>query len=448
MSTHSPSFFKILIHKNKFKEVLMIPKGFVRRYWNRISSNPIVLKLPNNVEEKVHWIQEKEKDEVWLEKGWERVVKLCNLQYGFLVTFDLKEKSTFEIKVYDQSALQLHYHSHFGVHNDDDQREPNTKTTDITQVAQILYGSTQRAHHINYRIHMRSGLYLYRFCTDLSPKLEEPSRVYKEEISSPPGSSKSMAKVRRNNMKYDGGRNALERAEAMCSNLKNPSFVLDMKPSYIYGNVVFIPSLFSRKYLDGLNGSGTIWVSEDEEKKWDIHCSFYNEGKRRKTAITGGWRKFRVDNELQVGTRKRDMSEVRRNNNIQNAQRKKALEKAKAISSKLENPFFFRDMHPSYIKNNLVIPNLFSREHLNELNGSGTIWVSDEDEEKKWPIKYNFDDSRRRSYINGGWNVFCKKYELKVESEESPNRQINNQFEIRVTKQRLRSSTFVVRATS
>ncbi|MED6175472.1 hypothetical protein PIB30_078703, partial [Stylosanthes scabra] len=211
----------------------MIPKSFVRKYWRMISSNPIVLKLPiNNVEEKVHWSQRKKKDQVWLEKGWERVVKLCNLQYEFLLTFDLKESSTFEIKVYDKSALQINYPSHSVFHH----------------------------HHQE--------------------------------------NSKSMAKV----MKYDNGRKALERAEAMCSNLKNPFFVRDMKPSYVTGNLLFIPCLFARKYLKGLKGSGKIWVSDNEEgKKWNINYSLCNDRKGRRSAITGGWTKFREDNELQVG---------------------------------------------------------------------------------------------------------------------------------------------------
>ena len=86
----------------------MFPKSFVREYWKRIS-NPIVLKLPNGVEQKVHWT--KRDDNIWLGKGWEKVVELCCLKYEYLLMFDYKGGSCFEVKVHDKSTSQIKYSS-------------------------------------------------------------------------------------------------------------------------------------------------------------------------------------------------------------------------------------------------------------------------------------------------------------------------------------------------
>ncbi|RYQ86742.1 hypothetical protein Ahy_B10g106377 [Arachis hypogaea] len=245
MHSSSPGFFKILVH-NKFKKELMIPKSFVRKYWEGIS-NPIILKLPNNREEEVYWSQRK-KNEIWLQNGWDEVVKLCHLEYEFLLTFEYKERSCFELKVYDKSASQINYHSDCGVHennhdyivvDDHVQREPKAKKR------------TNKA-----------------------------------------GIRKSML----NNV-----REKIEMAEALSTKLKNPSFFLVLKPSYVHGNanLVHIPSSFSRQYLNGLKGSGTIWVSDDEDSNWSINYNFSNI--RKRTTIHGGWNKFCKENKLQVG---------------------------------------------------------------------------------------------------------------------------------------------------
>ncbi|RYR32306.1 hypothetical protein Ahy_A10g046898 [Arachis hypogaea] len=223
----------------------MIPKSFVRKYWERIS-NPIILKLPNNREQEVYWSQRKN-DEVWLENNWEKVVKLCHLEYEFLLTFEYKETSScFELKVYDKSASQINYHSDCGVHEtnhdyivvDDIQKEPKRKRTN------------------------KAGI------------------------------RKSML----NNV-----REKIEMAEALSTKLKNPSFFLVLKPSYVHGNanLLHIPSSFSRQYLNGLKGSGTIWASDNEDSNWSIKYSFSNI--RKRTTIHGGWNKFCKENKLQVG---------------------------------------------------------------------------------------------------------------------------------------------------
>ncbi|XLU76457.1 hypothetical protein S245_035510, partial [Arachis hypogaea] len=114
------------------------------------------------------------------------------------------------------------------------------------------------------------------------------------------GTSKSILKKVRRNMKCDDNRSkALERAEAISSKLKNPSFVRDLKRSYVDYGIMQIPCSFSEQYLYRLKGSGTIWVSDNEDIKWSIKYS-YSDSQNR-TSIYGDWHKFRKENELEVG---------------------------------------------------------------------------------------------------------------------------------------------------
>ncbi|XLR02107.1 hypothetical protein S83_068305, partial [Arachis hypogaea] len=69
---------------------LKISKVFVKEYWRGVS-NSIVLKLQNNVEQRVHWIQKNE-DKVWLEQGWKQIVEDFGLKHSQFLTFDYKRR--------------------------------------------------------------------------------------------------------------------------------------------------------------------------------------------------------------------------------------------------------------------------------------------------------------------------------------------------------------------
>ncbi|XLR05829.1 hypothetical protein HN51_060714 [Arachis hypogaea] len=103
MPLHERGFFKVLVQS--FKHELKIPKPFVKEYWRGVS-NPIVLKLPNTLKQRVYWIRKNE-DEIWLEEGWEQVVKDFGLEYSQFLTFDYKGWSCFEVKIYPKNDSEI-----------------------------------------------------------------------------------------------------------------------------------------------------------------------------------------------------------------------------------------------------------------------------------------------------------------------------------------------------
>jgi hypothetical protein len=60
------------------------------------------------------------------------------------------------------------------------------------------------------------------------------------------------------------------------------------------------------------------------------------------------------------------------------------------------------------------IPKKFSREHLNNFNGSSTLRVG-----KDFPMKVNisFNDKNEKSMIVGRWTRFRKNYNLQVDDD-------------------------------
>ncbi|MED6175470.1 hypothetical protein PIB30_078701 [Stylosanthes scabra] len=119
-------FFQILVH-SKFHQKLMVPKCFSNEYWKKMS-NPIKLELPDGVEKKVNW--SKRGETIWLEQGWEKVVELCGLCYEWLLTFDYKGRSCFEVKVYDNTALRVAYYNIHENNNNNNKDGEETVTDD------------------------------------------------------------------------------------------------------------------------------------------------------------------------------------------------------------------------------------------------------------------------------------------------------------------------------
>ncbi|KAJ4966218.1 hypothetical protein NE237_018067 [Protea cynaroides] len=77
---------------------------------------------------------------------------------------------------------------------------------------------------------------------------------------------------------------------------KNPSVVIIMKPSYVYkGMVLNFPKRFLEKYLN--YGNHNVKLSISDGRTWIARCYL----RHRKATLTGGWRKFVLDNKLEEG---------------------------------------------------------------------------------------------------------------------------------------------------
>jgi hypothetical protein len=82
-----------------------VPKKYVEKYWKGIS-NPIFLRFPNGVEQKVFWKEESNGD-VCFEKNWENFAK--PLKYGSLLTFKHIGGPYFKVKIFGFNAVEINY---------------------------------------------------------------------------------------------------------------------------------------------------------------------------------------------------------------------------------------------------------------------------------------------------------------------------------------------------
>ncbi|XP_037493980.1 B3 domain-containing transcription factor VRN1 isoform X2 [Jatropha curcas] len=99
-------FFKI-VHDNAIREgKLGIPKKFIRKYGNDLTS-PAILKVPCGAVWKVELL--KGDDEVWFEKGWGEFAKYYSLEYGYLLVFQYMGQSNFQVVILDKSAVEIQY---------------------------------------------------------------------------------------------------------------------------------------------------------------------------------------------------------------------------------------------------------------------------------------------------------------------------------------------------
>ncbi|XP_027364811.1 B3 domain-containing transcription factor VRN1-like [Abrus precatorius] len=87
-----------------------------------------------------------------------------------------------------------------------------------------------------------------------------------------------------------------------------------------------------------------------------------------------------------------------------------AWERANAFHS--ENPFFIREMHPSYVqKYFLVIPGHFIKSSQPEGDDSVTLCVS---EERSWGVKFKTNRNNEQVMFTTGWMNFVKDNNLKI----------------------------------
>jgi len=76
----------------------------VEKFWKGIS-NPIFLKLPNGVQQKIFWVENN--GDIWFQKNWENFAK--SLKYGNLLTFKYIGGSYFKVKIFGVNALEIDY---------------------------------------------------------------------------------------------------------------------------------------------------------------------------------------------------------------------------------------------------------------------------------------------------------------------------------------------------
>ncbi|CAI8612446.1 unnamed protein product [Vicia faba] len=252
-------FFKIIVSESLDQGKLMIPIKFVKKYGECLPTS-ICLKTPNGADWKINL--EKNDCKIWFEKGWKEFAEYHSLSHGHLLLFKYGKTCYFEVRIFDNSGLEIKYpFKRVEVNNEED-----------------CGASQKRKAYSSFEIGSTSCVKVVK-----SQKVEAVCHTHKKR------------KGRQVNT-------TLERAKEFKT--CNPSFVIFMGASYVKSRFVLsVPTMFGKTHFDMDKKKGCIYFEvSNNETVWPAKYSMrmFNNG-RMKFEITGGWMKFSKDNNLKVG---------------------------------------------------------------------------------------------------------------------------------------------------
>ncbi|XP_038996809.1 B3 domain-containing transcription factor VRN1-like [Hibiscus syriacus] len=112
--SNSPCFFKLILQDTIQSGKLGIPKNFVKKHGNEISS-PALLRVPSGEVWKVELT--KSDGKIWLENGWPQFSNHYTLDFGYLLVFRYDGNINFHVVIFDTSATEIQY-PHTGNNNE------------------------------------------------------------------------------------------------------------------------------------------------------------------------------------------------------------------------------------------------------------------------------------------------------------------------------------------
>ncbi|XP_045820321.1 B3 domain-containing transcription factor VRN1-like isoform X2 [Trifolium pratense] len=290
----SQCFFKVILDTTLENKELMIPRSFVKKYGKELS-NPVTLMLPNGDKWKINWIKRDDHD-VWFQNGWEKFAQHYSMSFGHFLVFKFEKESQFQVMIFDKSALEIDYLSKglSSRDNDDDQRnnqhhdedaekKDNDNNNNYIEISddenEMLRSSSPQPHK---RMKINDG-------SSQRKELKKEKINLVQEVKAKNRSTNNEAMTRNEALKDTTRR-------AMDLHFDNPSFIRPLHQSYLQN--LFIPTWFSKQYLNGKKGIATIVIGE-EDKTWDLKFKFNDVSNR--TMLHGGWGSIVEEYDLKVG---------------------------------------------------------------------------------------------------------------------------------------------------
>ncbi|KAK7310191.1 hypothetical protein RJT34_07530 [Clitoria ternatea] len=225
-------FVKIIWKRSLEHERLTIPRKFIRKYGADLP-NPVFLMPADGREWKVFW--SKNDDDVCFENGWKEFATYYSLSYGYLISFEYQKSPYIKVHIVDKSCLEIDY----------------------------PLNDTQGEYHTH-----TNGDF------DKQPIKDETCDATKSlRVEQLPSTS------------------ALDGTITSTTEPQNPSFRIVLRPSYVNGRSLNIPSKFAKKYLKRQQTDVQLQVMDG--RTWTVT---YYLGK-----FYTGWGHFRSSNNLQVG---------------------------------------------------------------------------------------------------------------------------------------------------
>ncbi|KAK8653763.1 hypothetical protein V6N13_127747 [Hibiscus sabdariffa] len=374
-------FFKIVLESTIRNKKLGIPKKFLRKYGNELTSS-VLLTVPSG--DTWHVELTNSDGAVWLQNGWQEFSEFYSLKMGHFLVFKYEGNGKFLVLIFDTSASEIKY--------------PCKETR--KKIPGASYSKPWKKPETSKKDKNKKE------CEDLSSDEEDlQSEVSGDELAF--GASELYAK-------------ALLRASAFKS--ENPFFIVTMQPSYIEvrrncGPKMCIPKDFTLKFLTEKTGDLTLCNSDG--KIWYARYHRYITGHKYTRAIINiGWKPFMQDNNLKAGDvcvfELISQTEIKLNVIIYRARQdasgsspldggnvgssapesteskhhsskrsmtcnEKAIAMQRASNFKSKNPFFKVVMQHTYltIRNSLNVPYKFVKSYLDKEKNEAVLQVAD-----------------------------------------------------------------------
>ncbi|XP_068461785.1 B3 domain-containing transcription factor VRN1-like [Phaseolus vulgaris] len=423
-------FCKIILRPNLAHGILNLPKMFTRKHGDGMS-NPVFLRSPDGTEWKIYWVRSD--GEIWFQNGWKEFATYYSLDHGHLLFFEYQGTTHFQVHIFDNSALEIDYPSHTThcrkenlVHISDDSNELlleqlSCQNTRVKPTLSSPQPCKKMKNSITTNVVRSPNLvHLHQHVQTKSPSIQEEKSIKQKlhEVEGKHAFNSECSKVEQLTS------TALKKA--ITFRPEHPFFLLVMKESLIKRYYLKIPPHFVEKYLK--NTREVVNLEVLDGRTWPVIYSA--------PRISGGWKKFASENNLNVGDVcvfemiKRiqglafivsifrgaeepsfPISQVK-DFQLESDFKSKILTRAHKEASKFksENPFFMVTL-PS--KENttryLCVPIYFARKYLIKFN-QNVMMIQFRN--KLWPVKFVCNSSSSAKF-SAGWALFARENNLK-----------------------------------
>lgn len=343
-------FYKLMVASILQDKKLKIPKKFVNKYGDELSS-VATLTVPCG---RICLVElQKVNGKLWFHNGWHEFVECYSIRVGYFLVFIYEGKSNFNVHMFDltvseiknpcNSLSQLQESSHDNPcllpHEKDDGLEKilGFRPPSPNLLSSITSKKCNEYIHCNWiqststasleKPHVRTDAYNMRenfqSSRDIGTQFNGMELTSTEDGAGsiiPCITRKTRGRKRKSEnsiqnvkLKSTHVRNTSEtltrRRRAVTPEEKertiraahmfrsdNPFFRVILRPSYVYrGFLLHIPSSFARTFLNTVTGFVNLQVSDG--KQWPVRCSF----KDGKAKLGQGWTEFVWENNLEEG---------------------------------------------------------------------------------------------------------------------------------------------------
>ncbi|GMJ08775.1 hypothetical protein HRI_004546700 [Hibiscus trionum] len=283
-ASKTPHFFKIILQEAIADGRLGIPRKFVRKYGNQLSS-PVKLEVPSGAIWQVELTKSDER--VWLQKGWREFAEHYSLEFGSFLVFRYQGNDHFHVLIFDRSASEIEYA--FG---------KNKEKPDLPCTVAQKKRRTDSSLHISLDCPKSSKIDLENLkknensCSSTG-KVDGVGRI------SVRGSPKMEVLSCSQRLTNTEKARAIQIANDFRST-ENPVFMVVLRPSSVScGYQLSIPLDFAREFLTKHKCNLTLCNSAG--KTWPVTYYVNAGSKTRQAQLYGGWQAFVQDNHLGVG---------------------------------------------------------------------------------------------------------------------------------------------------